>query len=90
MGGLDNPKIPHCPIPNVHVVLGSIWGGGGLDNPNCPISQCTCSTGEVQERVRVLQEKLRQVEGELEEGQEERSVKYAELRSKEQAITGEP
>ena len=36
----------------------------------------------------MLQERLRRVEGELEEGQEERSEKYAELRSKEQMIAG--
>ena len=48
-----------------------------------------CSAGEVQDRVRVLQERLRTVEGELEEGQEERSAKYAELRVKEQKTTGE-
>ena len=37
----------------------------------------------------MLQERLRTVEGELEEGQEERSAKYAELRVKEQKTTGQ-
>ena len=36
----------------------------------------------------MLQERLRRVEGELEDGQEERSEKYAELRSKEETIAG--
>ena len=39
--------------------------------------------------MRVLQERLRHVEGELEEDQEERNEKYAELRSREQNITGQ-
>ena len=46
------------------------------------------STGEMGERVRVAGERLRKVEGELEEGQEERSKKYNELCSKEKMISG--
>ena len=42
----------------------------------------------MEEKVRVLQEKLQRLEAQLEEGQEERSEKYDELRSKEKMITG--
>ena len=49
----------------------------------------TIRRGEIEEKVRVLQEKLQKVEAELDEGLEERSGKYAELRSKEKMITGE-
>ena len=61
----------------------------GTDNPeidHCPISRC--STAEIHERVRVLRERLNRVDGELEEGLEERSAKCAELHSTEQMITG--
>ena len=60
-----------------------------LTNPeivHCPIP--LCRAGEVQEKVRLVQERLSRMEGELEEGMEERSEKYAELRSKEKMITG--
>ena len=64
-----------------------------MDNPRItpnPLLDniCICSTAEVQERMHVLQERLGRVEGELEDGQEERSEKFAELRSKEQMIEG--
>ena len=38
--------------------------------------------------MQVLRERLSRVEEELEEGQEERTQKYAELLSKEKTITG--
>ena len=59
---------------------------------SCPISRCmynTCSTVEIQEKVRIVQDRLRRTEGELDEGQEERIQKYSELRSKEKMITGQ-
>ena len=53
-----------------------------------PYPDTGCRTGEVQEKVQLLQERLQRLEGELEEGMEERSQKYTELRSKEKMITG--
>jgi intraflagellar transport protein 74 len=54
---------------------------------NQEIASMQKSAGEVEEKVALLQEKLHRMEGELEEGMEERSQKYTELRSKEQMIT---
>ncbi|CAI8003174.1 Intraflagellar transport protein 74 homolog [Geodia barretti] len=54
---------------------------------NQEIASMQKSAGEVEEKVALLQEKLHRMEGELEEGMEERSHKYTELCSKEQMIT---
>ena len=47
------------------------------------------SSAELQERVRSVKERVKVVEGDLEEGREERNAKYRELRTREEKIRGE-
>jgi len=44
------------------------------------------SSAELQERVRSVKERVKVVEGDLEEGREERNAKYRELRTREEKI----
>ena len=45
-------------------------------------------TGEIQERLSVVQEQLRQAETDLEELQGEKSAKYRELKKREETMKG--
>lgn len=54
---------------------------------NQEIATMQKSTGEIEEKIQQQRDRLQRLDGELEEGQEERSEKYTELRSKEKMIT---